>query len=452
MSTSTTLSRRTVLSAASWIAPIITASTALPAYAASTAGTLAFGQASYSITASQPSPELTLRATRDGTHPASTTSVTVTLPDGFRFTTGATARPYISDASGTVVIPAGAFTAPAVARDGTITAAAAGMAANATLVFVPVSAAFLYDHDTGTTTSYTSVPPTAMVVGGYSGFGGRSYGTFITPEGGLYYGNTPIASGVTSAVFGQDNADSNRDTLTYTKADGSNLVHVPATQATTAYPSVPAGSRAVGKHAFLSPDNTLTYKQTTVATGVTAVGFDIGTSSGVDFLTYVAGGTAYRFSSNGNTNIVEVGVPADAIVTGAADGVGGWAYRTFLTPSGDLYWSNAASGASLLASGVTSAAYSQRMQNSRETVTYISGGVGYVMEATGAITGSGPRTRIGAFPAGTKAIGWRCFIAPAGDLYFDTNVVATNVISAGYHQSTADRHDYLTYTQATCAV
>ncbi|SMH29897.1 hypothetical protein SAMN06295885_0360 [Rathayibacter oskolensis] len=121
--------RRTLVQGAVWTVPVIAATVATPAFAASLAPTLEFVNGPYSATACSALPTIILQATTDGSVPAVGQSVTVTLPSGLTWSDGTTApRSFVTDAAGQVSLTG--IEAPA--KDGTFAISAASGSLTAT--------------------------------------------------------------------------------------------------------------------------------------------------------------------------------------------------------------------------------------------------------------------------------------------------------------------------------
>lgn len=177
--------------------------------------------------------------------------------------------------------------------------------------------------------------------------------------------------------------------------------------------TVPPGSTAIGDATFLTPNGDLSYNDAVMARGVTSASFDFAAADGRR-ITYMASGVAHQ-SGYGWDKVLPA-VPAGSAVIGDA---------TFLAANGDLY-----DGETVMARNVTSASFDLTSKGERR-ISYVAAGVAHQ-------TGPGwdhPKTGV---PSGSTAIGGATFLAPNGDLYFDTTVVARGVTSASFDFSSTD--------------
>lgn len=183
-----------------------------------------------------------------------------------------------------------------------------------------------------TSATYTGVPTGSRAVG---------WNYFLAPNGDLYYGNTLVDSGVTSAVADEINGPA--DSVTYVSNGQAKVYYVdpsnPTNPTRANYPAtVPTGVTAVGHNFVLAPNGDL-YRSdgTLIASGVTAaVGDQLGDSStGIsDGVSFIQNGVAMSWEvlqSSAPVSTTFASVPAGATPVG---------WNFFLTSDGALYHGN----------------------------------------------------------------------------------------------------------------
>jgi hypothetical protein len=379
------LSRRTILTGSAWTIPAIAAASTVPAAAAASGELmLSFDRATYSVTACQALTGASISVIVGGL-PAAGVTVTLSLGGGLTFANGSTTATLLSDSNGRVnisaiTVPARGGTAVLTVTSGsavanaTVTAPPSAVAysrdsrgenprypgvpgsaipvggwgyfldgtnlyygndiiatgvtrvvggsGNAVDYVTYISDGAAHSHDSrGTTLNFTSVPGTAVPVGGW--------GYFLDGTN-LYWGDTIVATGVTRAIGGSENST---DYVTYM----SNGVAYSRDSrgANPGYPSVPHTAVPVGGWGLFLDGTNLYYGNDIVATGVTSASGGSGNS--VTYATYMQNGQARNFDTNGNTRLYSA-VPSTAVPAG------GWGY--FLDGT-TLYY-----GDSVIATGV----------------------------------------------------------------------------------------------------
>lgn len=173
------------------------------------------------------------------------------------------------------------------------------------------------------------------------------------------------------------------------------------------YPTVPAGSTAVGRNAFLSPTGDLYIEGVVVASGVTKAQADAN-SANQTIVGFIAGGVASYYGPTGTISTFP-SIPADATPLGR---------DSYLAPDGGLWIQN-----TLIATGVTSAV-ARPNSNNQTVIGFIADGIASFYGPTGAVS------TYPAVPAGSTAVGRNVFLAPNGDLYEGNTVIASNVSKA----------------------
>ncbi|WP_136586915.1 hypothetical protein, partial [Microbacterium hydrothermale] len=120
--------RRTILAGTAWSVPVVMMATAVPAHAAASESLrLAFDQNQYVAVGCQSIKGAKITATTTGNNaPAAGVSVSVTLPNGFVYPTGATTFSGVTNGSGVVTLPD--IVTPATGGVVTLTAVAASAA------------------------------------------------------------------------------------------------------------------------------------------------------------------------------------------------------------------------------------------------------------------------------------------------------------------------------------
>ncbi|BAJ73396.1 Ni,Fe-hydrogenase III small subunit [Microbacterium testaceum StLB037] len=400
--------RRTVVAGAAWGLPVIMIATAAPAYAAaSQTVNLAFDKVQYVATGCQPITGATVTATnRTDGRPVAGLSISVTLPRGFSYPTGATTYTGTTNASGVVALPD--IVTPSTGGTVTLTAVAATVSTSA-------SASVTVNLNTQATLALgTSVSKTYASAAGGVSVGNRH---FLTASGDLFFENTKIASGVASAA-GWFTTNWAKGVCFVLSSGGAKQAQFGSI--VDSYPAVPVGSKAVGGVGFLAPNGDLYYGNTVLATGVvTAWGYRItATGEAIDFVG--SDGVPKRIL-NGAVDKTYSAIPTSVPNPGTSVG-----NRHFLTASGDLFFEN-----TKIASGVASAA-GWFTTNWAKGVCFVLSSGGAKQAQFGSIVDSYP-----AVPVGSKAVGGVGFLAPNGDLYYGNTVLATGVVTAWGYRITA---------------
>jgi hypothetical protein len=383
------LKRRTVVQGAAWSVPVIAVAISTPLAAASAAEiTLAFVNGPYSVLACATLGDVVIEATTDTGAPAPTgTTVTVTLPTGMTWSDGSTgARPLVVGANGQVVLSGLISTGGLGVTN--IIASVGSSTASAPVTVAPNGSVF-YSNGGGAPTQVPNVPAGSQTVGqntylapngdlyyfstriatgvtsahaenigggqdwvsyvsngtAYAGFAtgpgalnnvpadavAVGQNTFLTPGGALYYGNTLVASGVTSAHA--ENIGSGADWLSIVSNGTAQYISVSGGVITGPTPAagVPTDSTAVGQNTYLAPNGDLVYSVSTprvVASNVTSA-YVQNIGSGSDWATYVSNGTAYYVPLPSGTPTSVPGVPVNSTAVGQ---------NTYLAPNGNLYY------------------------------------------------------------------------------------------------------------------
>ncbi|MDQ0729179.1 hypothetical protein [Microbacterium sp. W4I20] len=385
----TGVTRRTVVQGAAWSIPVIAAAVATPLAAASVADiTLEFVNGPYSVLSCGTLGNVVIEATTSTGAPAPVgTTVTVVLPTGMTWSDGSTgARPVVVGANGQATLTGlistgGVGVSNIIASVGTSTASApVTVAPNGNVFFsngggaptqvpnVPagsqtvgqntylapngdlyyfgnviatgvtsahaenigagsdwvsyVSNGTAYSGPPSSPTPRSNIPADAVAVGQQ---------TFLTPGGDLYYNNTLVATGVSSAH--SENTGPGADWITYV-ANGtahyiSSSAGVPGAPGNP--PGVPTNSTAVGQNAYLAPNGDLVYSYsspTVVASNVTSA-YVQNIGAGSDWATYVSNGVSYYVPLPGGAPTAVAGVPANSVTVGQ---------NTYLAPNGNLYY------------------------------------------------------------------------------------------------------------------
>lgn len=193
------------------------------------------------------------------------------------------------------------------------------------------------------------------------------------------------------------------------------------------FASVPAGSTAAGRSAFLAPNGDLYLGDTVVASGVTAATADVN-SAGQTIIGFIAGGVASCFGPTGEVRAFD-SIPAGATPIGR---------DTYLAPDGTLWV-----GDVMVATGVTSA--TARPNSADETV------IGFVADGVASFYGpTEPISTYASVPAGSIAVGGNVYLAPDGDLYEGNTIIASSVTAAYADLNSADRN-YIGYVSGGVA-
>jgi len=203
---------------------------------------------------------------------------------------------------------------------------------------------------------------------------------------------------------------------------------------------VPDGSAAIAWNVFLAPDGGLyVYHRGAgyilLSSGVTSVNAQhytenplSGSGSEVDLVTFVAGGVAKTWTSDGagSQSVVSRGpVPGGTQVVG---------WNSYLTAAGKLTVSY---DTVVAASGVTSATVQHEVNPDgtvNDYVNFVNGTGGHTRRYSGAgLVASSDYTSV---PAGSIAVGWNSYLASNGTLYRQNTSVATGVVSARAQHTT----------------
>lgn len=148
--------------------------------------------------------------------------------------------------------------------------------------------------------------------------------TYLTPAGDLYIESRRIARNVTSAIGGW----SGTDWVSYI-SDGKGYGMSSGMGSPREEGAYPDGTRAIGNHAYLAPDGTLSFDGQVIATNVTsALG---GWGNGGDWVTFVADGRGHSWSGRSHSTTDEVSLVDGAEVVGN---------HTYLDSEGYLYYVN----------------------------------------------------------------------------------------------------------------
>lgn len=220
---------------------------------------------------------------------------------------------------------------------------------------------------------------------------------------------------------------------------------------------IPDGSTAIAWNVFLGPNGDLySYHRDSgyslIASNVTSVDAQhytqnplSGSGSEMDIVTFVSGGVAMTWTSQGGGSLS--GSPQGPVPSGTQ--VVGW--NSYLYPTGHLY----IRFGQQLATGVTSATVQHQYNPDgtvNEYVNYVDGTGAHTrrVDGGGNTVGGNDFTSV---PAGSTVVGWNCYLAPDGTLYYMNNVVATDVVSAqSQHTVEPDGHrDLVTYVTSTGA-
>jgi hypothetical protein len=410
------IKRRTVVQGAAWSVPVIAAAIATPLAAASVAPVLAFINGPYTVPVCGVLADVLIEATTDGTTPVPAgTQVTVTLPAGLTWSDGSTgSRILPTDGNGRVTLSG---LVGATQGDVAIVASAGTVSSSAPLQITGNGIA-KYWANNGSNASYSSVPPGSAVAGGSAylapngdlyfentvigtnvssskavfnsasqttyvyyvengvakywtpGSAPASYpavpvgsealggSTYLAPNGDLYFENSVIASGVTSANALFNSA--NGSTYVYYVENGA-AKYWANNGASVTYPSVPAGATAIGSSTYLAPNGDLYFQNDIIASGVDSAASTFNAGDGQHYIYYMEDGVAKYWSTNG-TRATYVEVPAGSTPLGTSG---------YLAPNGDLYFEN-----TIVASNVTSAGASN-IYNSATGAGYL-----YYVEGT----------------------------------------------------------------------
>lgn len=212
--------------------------------------------------------------------------------------------------------------------------------------YVTSGVAMVQDVLTGNTAVATGVPAGSTAVG---------HGTFLAPNGDLFYFNGAtnssvlVGSGVSSATVALYSGT--QPVVTFVSG-GTAMAYNTASGSWLTATGVPAGTTAVGHATYLASDGMLYYYRASTSS---AVVISSGVSSAMTalyggtqpYVTYVTTGIPAVYDVTNGTYQTATGVPADTTVVG---------HGTYLAPNGDLVFYNAGANAPIfLDSAVTSA-------------------------------------------------------------------------------------------------
>lgn len=313
------------------------------------------------------------------------------------------------------VVKAAAWSVPVIAVAVSTPAAAASVAASTLTFELPsydgTSCGTLTGIRATLTTDGTAPDAgkavTISLAGGYTfANGSTSWIGTTAPDGTVTLPDVKIpanaASGSVTAVAGTLTA-----TASLTATAGGTAFFRGPDGAAKEYPTVPVGSTAVGRNAFLAPDGDLYVEGVVIASGVSAAYADVN-SANQTIVGFVAGGVASYYGPNGATSTF-TSVPANATPLGR---------DAYLAPNGSLWVQN-----TLVAAGVSSAV--ARPNSANQTV------IGFVQNGVASFYGpTGTVSTYSSVPAGSTAVGRNVFLAPNGDLYEGDTLIASNVSKA----------------------
>lgn len=405
--------RRTIVKGAAWSIPVIAVATATPAAAASTQTNIEFVNGQYESEICQPVDGVTIQVTNESGDPAPDSSVTVTLPDGLSWNDGTSgSKSFVTDGEGRVHLN----DVEAVGAEGNYQITAAlenGTSAVGSVSVLPQSFAKFGGGDT-VVDRYGQVPQDATALPGRY---------FLADNGSLYYGDTVIATGVTSAVgyFAEGS-----DQVSYV-SDGVGYWYTKGEQQGTAS-DIPADSTAVGVNYFLTDDGRLYHGNVLVDSGVSSA---VGWYSSNDWVTYVR--------SDGVTVVAAQDDIIDefrSLPTGTT-ALGG---NYFLTPDGDLYY---AGEATPMATGVTSAEGWNTAGS--DVVNWVDASGGHLATESQVLENFD-------VPIDAEAHSGNYFLTPNGEVYHGSEgIVRENVRSlAGFFALGSDQFDIVEYV-SNCA-
>lgn len=406
------ISRRTIVKGAAWSVPVVAVAVAAPAASASTLGTLEFTQPSYSGTGCGTITNLQVRLTTDGTTPDPAKPITVSLPSEYTFADGSTSYTGTTGSDGTITLPA--INVPSAGGSGTFTAVSGSLTAAAPVTATASKGTGQIFNQAQAGGTYRDVPSNAVAVG---------VAYYLTPDGQLWYGNSLMATGVTSAQgYAAGLADAAGNYVTWVDASGGHVSNQ-GTVGSNSQPSIPAGSTALAAGYYLAPNGDLWYHLQSsgpIATGVaSAFGYSGPSNTGAptNYASFVTTGGATYTVNQGVVGASSGTLPAGTNAVGPA---------YFVAPNGDLYYNG---GTTPIATGVTSA----RGYNVSGTnyLTYVNGSGGATI-GNGNVNGNYNAN----VPAGSEALGAGYFLSPNGGLYYTNGAtpIATGVTSAqGWH-------------------
>ncbi|VXC32126.1 conserved hypothetical protein [Microbacterium sp. 8M] len=226
--------------------------------------------------------------------------------------------------------------------------------------YVSGGIAMVQDVATGTTITAAGIPNGSTVVG---------HGTFLAPNGDLYYFNSGantsvlIGSGVSSAKVALLNGT--QPVVTYV-SNGTAMAYNAATASFVTATGVPAGSTAVGHATYLTPDGMLyVFRAATNTAVVVSSGVSSATTAlygGTQpYVTYVTTGIPAVYDVINGTYQTATGVPSNSAVVGHA---------TFLAPDGQLVYYNAGANAPIVLDVAVTSADVHLYEGTYPIVTY----------------------------------------------------------------------------------
>lgn len=261
---------------------------------------------------------------------------------------------------------------------------------------VPCASTMDLDTSGGAPREGTPLPVGTIAVGNH---------TFLTPDKRLVYEGWTVDRDVASVV-GAWASETGRDWASYVRDDGRAYTWLLDSRSPQFDMRFPAGTRAVGFHAYLTPDGDLFIDNRRVAQRVTSA---IGGWSATDWISFVSDGKGYAMTRGMASPREEGTYPAGTRAVGN---------HTYLAPDGSLSY-----GGKVIATGVTSALGG--WGHGDDWITFIADGRGHSTD--------GGRIRISdevALPDGASVVGNHTYLDPDGYLYYVRNEVARNVTSA----------------------
>ncbi|WP_278103351.1 hypothetical protein [Microbacterium proteolyticum] len=218
-----------------------------------------------------------------------------------------------------------------------------------TATYVDASGAHYYDANGPVRLTFSDVPAGSQAIG---------YLAFLSSTGDLRQNGTLVATGVTSATAHRYDDTTWHNTATYVDASGGHYFDANG-PVRLSYNNVPAGSKAVGYLAFITPSGDLVLNGTVVDSGVlsaTAQRYDDATWHNTT--TYVTASGGHYYDANGS-------VRRSFTVPSGSKAVG---HLAFLAPNGDL----SVNGTSVDTGVLTASAqhYDDSTTTTHNTVTY----------------------------------------------------------------------------------
>ena len=405
---SKSVGRRTVLAGAAWTVPAVALAAAAPAHAASGL-MLAFDKTSYPAVGCSTVTGITLTL-MNGTSPAQSKGVTVTLPAGFAFLSGGTTVNGVTDANGVYVVPG--ISVPNASSTAAITAIAEGVTAVSTLRVQANSTAEEARLAQTANRTWPNTPPGSIAIG-------ANY--FLSPTNQLWFEGVKVEEEVVEAA-GWLYAPNGTQYADYLLPGNGGMRRASGTAHENPYPSgLPTDARPIGQAYFLTADGDL-YHYTSRVTGnvksvVTWCGSD-GHHADIELRTGVLlRATTYTIDRTFSP------LPETARPIGA---------DYFLSDDGDLFFRR-----DFVATQVTSA-----------VGWFYNGGplyADYTTESGEALRAWEKAPRDSVYigtPAGARALGTMYYLTDVGQLYwngkFAINGVDKAIAWSAGHQMTAD--------------